>query len=735
MLEAEGFEVAAVACNAHQARILADEISPDIVFLDMGISDVETAIFALGAELEIPVVYIAREGSPQPPSPLFIHEPFQPVELSAILRVAMHAAELERQSANDRNRINTLLSVLPEIVIKTDLEGRIIGMNPAAELWTMRSVQKALSKPFAEVVHLVDRRTGQPIRNPADFKQLSDGESKTDLHILKCADGTERLMKSHDALIRDRLGKPVSYIMMLEDVTDSVECFVDRKHLQTALESVEETVIITGPCPADEAPLIKSCNASIEDLSGWNAEELVGKSMSVLLSSPREEFWSAMLDSVRSGHPWRGEGSGKSKPGSEFIGMWSAKVVLDEDGSVLGCVFSIQDRTHMHRLEESIRQSQKIEAVGRLASGIAHDFNNLLSVINSYCDLQILKLEDGSPAMKYAQQIRAAGRKGVDLVSQLMTFSRKDRPNPTMLDLSHVVEDVKGMLRRVIREDIEMETSYEENLASVKADQGQIEQMLLNLCVNARDAMPNGGQLRINVSNRVYEKTVVRNHDSIRQGSYVVLSVEDSGCGMDEETQKRIFDPFFTTKEIGKGTGLGLATVQSIIKQYSGHILVKSRPGEGSRFELIFPAESRMSGRAQFDDSGSSPAPTGNEKIFIVEDDETFLDCISGLLRLHGYQVYTAYDGSSALEMMAQVDYDMDMLVSDLVLPKLSGREVAARMLEHNPDAKVVFMTGYDDQLDTFYALPNDAIILEKPFPLNTLLVKVRELLDQGKKK
>jgi PAS domain S-box-containing protein len=485
----------------------------------------------------------------------------------------------------------------------------------------------------------------------------------------------------------------------------------------------------------DTDPAVAFCNSAFEELTGWTKAEIGGKHVSILSSNPHENYWSYMLAALRAGHPWKGEGTVRTKDGHDFTASWSASVVVGQNGEPASCVFALRDNSQIRRLEESIRQSQKIEAVGRLASGIAHDFNNLLSVINSYCDLMIMKMEPDAPSLKYAQQIRAAGRKGVDLVSQLMTFSRKDRINPTALDLSHVVEEFKGMLRRVIREDIEMETHCQSNIRAVKADQGQIEQVLLNLCVNARDAMPNGGKLCIEVINRTYEHAQMRERETILQGNYVVLSVLDSGCGMDEETQKRIFDPFFTTKAVGKGTGLGLATVSSIMKQYGGHILVKSSPGEGSRFELIFPSCEGTDALDANAEDENTPAPTGHERIFIVEDDETFLDCISALLRLHGYQVFTASDGTSALDMLGHIDYGIDMLVSDLVLPKLSGREIAARVIEKNPKTKVLFMTGYDDQLDNFYSLPKDAIVLEKPFPLNTMLVKVRELLDEGQQK
>jgi PAS domain S-box-containing protein len=621
------------------------------------------------------------------------------------------------------------LSLLPSVILWTDPDGNLSGMNAAAEVYARRTARSLIGKPLSESIRLLDDKTQQPFASPEAIVESFD-PLPSGMCIVEKPDGTKIRASVRCSRVRNAAGIITAYFLNINILADQGESELRQHLLDLALETVDCAVFITDSGNSSRDPIILSCNAAFETYTGLTRKETVGKTVSILGVTTQEAYWADMLDTLAAGQPWRGEGLINAKQGREFIGLWSANAVM-RDGAVVAYVFTVHDNTPIVRIEESLRQSQKIEAVGRLASGIAHDFNNLLSVINSYSDLMIMKMEEGSPLMKYAQQIRAAGRKGVDLVSQLMTFSRKDCPNPVALDLSQVVEEVKGMLRRVIREDIDMETHHQGQIHKVKADQGQIEQVLLNLCVNARDAMPNGGRLIIEVQNREYEKTMLREHDVIRPGRYASISVTDTGCGMDEETQKRIFDPFFTTKEIGKGTGLGLATVQSIVKQYNGHITVKSHPGEGSRFEILFPACEQAATPSGSGQPGSDPAPTGSEKVFLVEDDETFLDCISGLLRLHGYHVFAANDGSSALDMLGKLNYEVDLLVSDLVLPKLSGREVAARLLEKNPAVKVLFMTGYDDQLDTFYSLPSDAKILEKPFPLNSMLVKIRELLDE----
>jgi two-component system, cell cycle sensor histidine kinase and response regulator CckA len=582
------------------------------------------------------------------------------------------------------------------------------------------------------------------------LRHLADGSPVVDLRPRLLGSGPERakrktylidppaspgeslIVETWSSRIPDAAGEIHSYVLGLRDVTAQHEAEQRLRTMAAALASLEDAVIITDAGKAGERPKILYTNVSFARLCGFKEEEAVGKTLDILGRPHGDEtFYQSMEKSVQEGKAFQGESVNIRRDGKEFFSQWSASPVNGPSGELAQIVFIVRDITHLRRLEENIRQSQKIEAVGRLAGGIAHDFNNLLSVINSYSDLQILKLDEDSPAMKYARQIRDAGKKGANLVAQLMTFSRRDKPNPTNLDLSAVVDEVQGMLRRVIRENIELTTFYEDSVANVRADQGQIEQALINLCVNARDAMPDGGKILVAVRNRLVDDQVAQEKGFPRTGQYVCLSVQDTGCGMDAETLKHIFEPFFTTKEIGKGTGLGLSTVFGIIRQLGGHIDVQSTPGRGTTFELFIPAtQQTASSPVSREDDSTFQIPEGDECILVVEDDETFLDCISGLLSLHGYRVHTAADGAEAIARINELGPQIRLLVTDLVMPKHSGREVASRLLEKFPDVKIIFMTGYDDQLDSFYQFPGDSLVLEKPFPLNTLLVKVRELLD-----
>ncbi len=309
-----------------------------------------------------------------------------------------------------------------------------------------------------------------------------------------------------------------------------------------------------------------------------------------------------------------------------------------------------------------------------------------------------------------------------------MTFSRREEPSPGILDLGEVTESIKEMLHRVIREDIELVTQFHPERQCVKADQGQVEQVLINLCVNARDAMPGGGKISIGVANREISPEEQSRKWDLPTGKYVLLTVEDTGTGMNEETRKKIFDPFFTTKEVGKGTGLGLSTVYGIVKQSGGYIDVISAPDEGTRFEIYLPAVRRSDSVQEVEAEEGNPS-VGSESVLVVEDDETFADCIQGILRMHGYQVQSAGDGQEALENFRDKIRNINLLVTDIVLPKMSGRELARQFLEINPAMKVIFMTGYDDELDGHY-FGSDSVILEKPFSLKSILSKVRDTLD-----
>ncbi len=380
------------------------------------------------------------------------------------------------------------------------------------------------------------------------------------------------------------------------------------------------------------------------------------------------------------------------------------------------------------QLEEQLRQSQKMEALGQLAGGVAHDFNNLLTIIKGHSDLLLDWLKTSEASHRSCQQIHKAADRAASLTRQLLAFSRKQVLQPRVLDLNVLVTEMDKLLRRLVREDIEFVFLPGAALSSVKADPGQIEQVLLNLTVNACDAMPKGGRLTIETCNITVDGDYGQTRPGLRVGSFVLLSATDTGHGMDAKTKARVFEPFFTTKDIGKGTGLGLATVYGIVKQSGGFVWVESSPGEGSRFEVYLPQVSETSNPVLTVESVAPPAATGTPTIMVVEDDAAVRELASKFLDTAGYRVLAAKDGPEALQMAKDSAQPIGALLTDVVMPRMRGTELARRLIDSLPEVKVVYMSGYLEHEGENHKLLEGGEFLEKPFTRESLLSKVNEV-------
>ena len=419
----------------------------------------------------------------------------------------------------------------------------------------------------------------------------------------------------------------------------------------------------------------------------------------------------------------------KRKDGSAITVRLSGRAVTTpgEPQEILELI--AEDVSEKRVLEDQFRQAQKMEAVGRLAGGVAHDFNNLLMVISGYSEVLLEKLEGGSTLHNKAAAIQQAADRATTLTRQLLAFSRKQLLELKVVDVNTIVADMERLLSPLIGENIQLTTQLGGGLGRTRADAGQLEQVIMNLVVNAKDAMPAGGKISIRTANTELDDSYRREHAYIQPGPYVMLSVSDTGCGMDKETLSRIFEPFFTTKEKGKGTGLGLSTVYGIVKQSGGYVFAQSEPGQGTTFRIYLP---RVEDAAEVASTVKSieTATRGSETVLLVEDEESVRQLVKETLENRGYKVIEAENGEAALKVALSCEEPIHLLITDVVMPGISGRELAQQLAKTHPSTKVLFLSGYtEDAIVHQGALEPEGAFLQKPFTLQSLARKVREVL------
>ena len=474
---------------------------------------------------------------------------------------------------------------------------------------------------------------------------------------------------------------------------------------------------------------LRMVNPGFQKITGYSEKELVGQDCLYLAT---DEF----KDKIRQHAVQMLKGKTSTPYEYQFLTKggeikWAMEsVVTTIYNGRKASIGYFMDITERKRLENQLTQAQRMEAVGILAGGIAHDFNNLLTAIMGYGELMKMDLEKNDPHHHYTEEILKTATRGSSLTHQLLAFSRKQILQPSVLSINSLVNNMEKLLRRLIGEDIELVTIIDPELGAIRADKGQIEQIIMNLAVNARDAMPQGGKLTIETADVFLDETYGRTHLDVAPGPYVMLAVSDNGEGMDADTQSHIFEPFFTTKTMGQGTGLGLATVYGIVKQSGGHIWVYSEPGQGTTFKIYLPrVEEALS-----DTEAKGITVTklkGRETILVVEDDDTLREVIARGLKKFGYGVLTAGNGGEALMVVEKRKGPIHLLLTDVVLPQMGGRELAERLVALRPDLKVLYMSGYTENAIVHHGILNDDVsFLQKPFKVNRMIVKIREALD-----
>jgi len=541
--------------------------------------------------------------------------------------------------------------------------------------------------------------------------------------------------------VLDEDGRVAGFVHVMADITERKRAeealAASEQRYRTLIEGAGEGILVADA----DTHVFRYANPAICRMLGYSAEELLELRVTDLI--PEGSLTPETLEALARAEPAWGRSMPMLCKDGRVIhaDVGTASTELDGRPCLVGYFTDLTEKTQLEatkdklearkgQLEAQLRQAQRMESVGRLAGGVAHDFNNLLSVINGYAESILADLSEHDPMRDDVLEIKGAADRATSLTRQLLAFSRKQHLEPEVLDLNDVVSGIDSMLRRLLGDAIAVVTRLAEGLGSVEADRGQVEQVIMNLAVNARDAMPGGGQLRIRTENADIGPDEVQEQVELAEGPHVMLSVSDSGAGMDRTTLERAFEPFYTTKAKGKGTGLGLSTVYGIVKQSGGHIWVSSQPGRGTTFKICLPrtdATATAQAQAPRDD-----VEAGHETVLLVEDDDAVRKLTDRLLRRAGYDVLAAANGGEALLTCERHEGEIHLLLSDVVMPRMSGPELAERLSRLRPQLKALFMSGnVGDAVESHGAPSSGARLLAKPVTAEELLRKVREVLDQ----
>jgi len=631
----------------------------------------------------------------------------------------------QRALRRSETRLRAILESEPECVKIISDEGTLLEMNSAGlhmlEAENLKSllgrcIFPLVAPEYQEAFQEFTRRVCAGHRETLEFDMIS----------LK---GHRRRLESFAVPFCSEPGEPVRLLSITRDITERRQAEAESLQLRTAIEQSAEAVMIT-----DTEGRIEYVNPAFIRNTGYTREEVLGQNPRLLRSGQHDEpFYEELWRTIKGGESWQGTVVNRRKDGSFFTEWMTITPVRDPGGAISHFIAIKEDVTERRKLEEQLRLAQRMEAVGQLAGGVAHDFNNMLMVIKGYTELLLDKLEAGNPLRHYATEAAEAAEKAAAITRQLLAFSRQQPVQHTVFDLNAAVRTAENLLGRLIGEDIELVTKLDPELGLVKADPGQLEQVIINLAVNARDAMPQGGQLTMETRNVELDEQYSRNHLSAPPGLYALLAVTDTGMGMDKETQAHIFEPFFTTKEKGKGTGLGLATVYGIIKQSGGYIWVYSEPGQGTTFKVYLP---RVAEQEETDQAGEVPAEAPaprqavSQTVLLVEDQAPLRHLIRMHLEDMGLKVLEAGSAAEALKVARAHEGPISLLLTDVILPGINGRVLAEQLAAQRPALKVLYASGYPDETIAHHGVLEPGVhFLQKPFTKQALAKKVSALL------
>ena len=660
------------------------------------------------------------------------------IRAGLLLAVGFFTGLASRQNKTLRQRLDSLtkryrllFETMHQGVVLQDASGKIFSANANAEKILGRTLVELQGQTSEDLEHQTMREDGSPfprLKHPS-MVALRTGKvvSNIRMRIFNPRLNSYRWIEITAVPVFLEVGDPApsEVYAVFEDITDRIQAERDYLLLAEAIEQAAEVVLIT-----DTNGAIQYVNPAFEKCTGFKRSEIIGRNPRILKSGKHDaEFYRQMWDTLKMGDVWHGRITNKRKDGTLFIEEGCISPIRDKEGVVMNYVAVKHDITREMQLEQQFMEVQRMEAIGQLAGGVAHDYNNILAA--NIMQLEMLLIMPGlSQELKLGLENLLGGeQRAAKLTSQLLMFSRCKKTQKQAVDLNELLEDEIKMLRRLLGEHLELTTTTESKNAWIEADSGMIEQVIMNLCINARDAMPEGGRLTITVSQMELNAAEALANTEARPGRFICLSVADTGCGMSMETRQRIFEPFFTTKEVGKGTGLGLASVYGIVKEHKGWIEVSSEPGKGSEFRVMFPAIPARSPKL----APATPPKMdrGTETILVVEDEPTVRDMTVMCLKANGYQVHVAANGPEALQKWGEHTDQIHLLLTDVIMPGgITGFALAEAFKKLKPSLPVILMSGYSNDITNSGILAHKRIsYLSKPCGVRELTSAVRKSL------
>lgn len=630
--------------------------------------------------------------------------------------------KLEHEHIAQKTLFETMFNAINDGIVITNTQGEILlaneGMKTTFGYDESELVGKTTALLYADQHTFKD--TGTNLYN-------GNAESLSQLYTTRCKhkSGNTFSGETFGASLFDNADRWIGNVDIIRDISQRQQTEIERERLMAAIQQISEMIIIT-----DLDNNILYTNPAFEQVTGYSSEEVMGCNPRILKSGEQEpSFYQELWNTLTQGRTFQGRMVNKRKDGTLYTEETTISPIIGPDGATANYVAVKRDISEQVQMERQFQQAQKMESIGRLTGGVAHDFNNILGVIIGYGELALDEVDPSAKLYRNLEKILDAAERSANIIKKLLAFTRQQTITPEPLNLNETMHGMSSMLRRLIGEEITLDCEGHADLPLIKIDPSQVDQILANLCVNAKDAIESTGRIAIETERINLDESYCKIHPGSHPGEYVLLSVSDDGIGMDREIANKIFEPFFTTKRRGQGTGLGLSTVYGIVKQNNGFVNVYSEPGYGTTMKIYFPVykgEASLTSKTNHDPARNR----GSETILVVEDDRAVQVMIKAMLEKLGYTVLTARLPQEALQIAAEAALCIDLLLTDVVMPEMNGKELAGRLVEARPELNCLYMSGYTPNVIAHRGILSDDInFIQKPFSINTLALKIREVL------